>query len=283
MVDWKVDWITITVPDWHNHDAVTPVLLGELMAGQVNQGRHPSGALGWYGRSCFLGTWDNGRLIYQASGSWAHAIARKLDRLLPVEGRSVARIDVQATLAVHDADAIIRTTVPNRRYKSTLVQTLYGSGATLYVGAPSSDARLRLYNKSAESGEYPEGGGEWLRAELQLRNRYADRMYAAYLGGAVGGTALEFVRRMGDNNLYRLLRDNTSDAADAPYWDEDSDLDWVGRRIRWLVHCVVPALRKLVLHDEQTRREVGIALARIMDYNPGNEYVSDSQVQEGEL
>jgi hypothetical protein len=218
--------------------------------------------------------------MYQASGSWAHAIARKLDRLLPVEGRSVARIDVQATLAVHDADAIIRTTVPNRRYKGTLIQTVFGKGATLYVGAPSSDARLRLYNKSAESGEYPEGGGEWLRAELQLRNRYADRMYNAFLSGAVGGTALEFVRRMGDNNLYRLLRDNTSDAADAPYWDEDSDLDWVGRRIHWLVHCVVPALRKLVLHDPETRREVGLALARIMDYNPGNEHVSDSQVRE---
>jgi len=283
MVDWKVDWITITVPDWHNHDEMTPVLLGELMAGHVSQGRHPSGALGWYGRSCFLGTWDNGRLIYQASGSWAHAIVRKLDRLLPVEGRSVARIDVQATLAVHDADAIIRTTVPNRRYKSTLIQTVFGKGATLYVGAPSSDARLRLYNKSAESGEYPNDGGEWLRAELQLRNRYADRMYAAFLSGAGGGTALEFVRRMGDNNLYRLLRDNTSDLADAPYWDEDSDLDWVGRRIHWLVHCVVPALRKLVLHDENTRREVGLALARIMDYNPGNDHESDSQVQRSEL
>ena len=97
--------------------------------------------------------------MYQASGSWAHAIARKLDRLLPVEGRSVARIDVQATLAVHDADAIIRTTVPNRRYKGTLIQTVFGKGATLYVGAPSSDARLRLYNKSAESGEYPEAAG----------------------------------------------------------------------------------------------------------------------------
>jgi hypothetical protein len=100
-------------------------------------------------------------------------------------------------------------------------------------------------------------------------------MYAAYLGGAVGGTALEFVRRMGDNNLYRLLRDNTSNAADAPYWDEDSDLDWVGRRIHWLIHCVVPALRKLVLHDESTRREVGIALARIMDYNQDDSRVSD--------
>jgi len=283
MVDWKVDWITITVPDWHNHDAMTPVLLGELMAGNVSQGRHPSGALGWYGRSCFLGAWDNGRLIYQASGSWAHAIVRKLDRLLPVDGRSVARIDVQATLAVHDADAIIRTTVPNRRYKSTLIQTVFGKGATLYVGAPSSDARLRLYNKSAESGEYPSDGGEWLRAELQLRNRYADRMYAACLGSAMGGTALEFVRRMCDNNLYRLLRDNTSSAADAPYWDEDSDLDWVGRRIHWLVHCVVPALRKLVLHDPETRREVGLALARIMDYNPGNEHESDSRVQRSEL
>jgi hypothetical protein len=100
-------------------------------------------------------------------------------------------------------------------------------------------------------------------------------MYAACLGGAMGGTALEFVRRMGDNNLYRLLRDNTSDLADAPYWDEDSDLDWVGRRIHWLVHCVVPALRKLVLHDENTRREVGLALARIMDYNQDDSRVSD--------
>jgi hypothetical protein len=283
MVDWRIDWITITVRDWRNQESIAPVLIGELMAGTVVPGRHPSGARGWYGRSCFIGCWDNGMLIYQASGSWAHAIARKLDRLLPETGRSVARIDVQATLAVHDADAIIRTTVPNRRYKSTLIQSVYESGATLYVGAPSSDARLRLYNKSAESGEYPSDGGEWLRAELQLRNRYADRMYAAYLGGAVGGTALEFVRRMGDNNLYRLLRDNTSDAADAPYWDEDSDLDWVGRRIHWLVHCVVPALRKLVLHDPETRREVGLALARIMDYNPGNEHESDSRVQRSEL
>ena len=91
-----------------------------------------------------------------------------------------------------------------------------------------------------------------------------------------------FRSRMCDNNLYRLLRDNTSDLADAPYWDEDSDLDWVGRRINWLVHCVVPALRKLVLHDDQTRREVGLALARIMDYNPGNEHESDSQVHRGE-
>jgi len=283
MVEWKIDWITLTVRDWHDHDAMVPVLLGELMAGQVSQGRHPTGARGWYGHSCFIGQWDNGMLIYQASGSWAHAIARKLDRLLPVEGRSVARIDVQATLAVHDADAIIRATVPNRRYKSTLIQSVYDRGATLYVGAPASDARLRLYNKSAESGEYPDDGGEWLRVELQLRNKYADRMYAAFLSGAGGGTALEFVRRMGDNNLYRLLRDNTSDLAEAPYWDEDSDLDWVGRRIHWLVHCVVPALRKLVLHDEDTRREVGIALSRIMDYNPGNDRESDSQVQEGEL
>jgi hypothetical protein len=189
----------------------------------------------------------------------------------------VARIDVQATLAVHDADAIIRTTVPNRRYKSTLIQTVFGKGATLYVGAPSSDARLRLYNKSAESGEYPDGGGEWLRAELQLRNRYADRMYAAFLGGAIGGTALEFARRMGDNNLYRLLRDNTSNTAEAPYWDEDEDLDWITRRIHWLVHCVVPALRKLVLHDPETRREVGIALARIMDYNSDDDCQTDGQ------
>jgi len=34
-----------------------------------------------------------------------------------------------------------------------------------------------------------------------------------------------------------------------------------------------------VLHDPETRREVGLALARIMDYNPGNEHVSDSQVR----
>lgn len=275
MVEWRIDWITITVSDWHNHDAMTPVLINELMAGTVTPGKHPGGARGWYGKSCFIGQWDNGMLIYQASGSWAHAIVRKLDRLLPETGRSVARIDVQATLAVHDADAIIRTTMPNRRYKSTLIQSVYDKGATLYVGAPSSDARMRLYNKSAESGEYPDDGGEWLRAELQLRNKYADRMYKACLSGAMGGTALEFARRMGDNNLYRLLRDSTSTPAEALYWDEDTDLDWIGRRIRWLVHCVVPALRKLVLHDEDTRREVGIALARIMDYNPGDERVSD--------
>jgi len=157
----------------------------------------------------------------------------------------------------------VATTVPSRRYKCTLIRNLYDKGCTLYVGAPSSDARLRMYNKSVESGQYPSEGGEWLRIELQLRNKYADRAWVNWRKRAQGNFLLEWLRKMADMRTYLMVKE-AIEHGDEPAIDQDTDDDWVTRRLYWLQHTVVPALRRLALHDEYTRRQVALALNDIM-------------------
>jgi len=253
-VNVAVDWITATHIDGVQLDAYVPVLIDRLMRGKAERWKHRTGAYGFRAPQVFIGAYDDGRLIVEASGVMAQVAIPVVAGILPIEGLSVARLDAQATVAVPDADRMIRSVVPSRRYKCSIISNLWDRGATLYVGAPSSDRRLRVYNKSAESGEYPGAGGEWLRVEVQARNKYADRLYRSYLAGALAGTYLEYVRAMADDVLYRLIRDSIDDPL-APTWDSDWEAtDWVARRARWLEETVVPALRRLAMHSEEGRR-----------------------------
>lgn len=64
-------------------------------------------------------------------------------------------------------------------------------GETLYIGAPKSGKRLRIYDKKAEAGtDY-----EWTRIELQMRSKTATRTVATLIGGEnLGGTIAAVVR-----------------------------------------------------------------------------------------
>lgn len=117
------------------------------------------------------------RHMIWATGAFAHDALVYIRKRVPYsDDVSVARIDFQQTTLVQDADLYIRNTVTSRRYKRLLYDPNPDRGLTLYVGAPSSERRVRLYNKSVEAGLYPPIG-EYLRIELQLRNRYADEAY----------------------------------------------------------------------------------------------------------
>ena len=275
MIPVLIDWITVTHKEWHKWEHLTPVLIDRCLKGEIREGRHPNGAKGWYSDRAFVGVWDNGMLLVQASSHWAQVVADRIADVIPQDGMSVARLDLQATVWVADADAIVATTVPSKRYKCTLMRNLYDRGCTLYIGSPSSDARMRLYNKSAESGQYPPEGGEWLRVELQLRNRYADRAWVNWRKRAQGNLLLEYLRKMTDMRTYMMIRD-AIDHGDEPVIDQDTDDDWITRRLYWLQHTVVPALRRLALHDEYTRKQVALALSDIM----GVGMASDQQLSD---
>jgi hypothetical protein len=278
-VNVGIDWITVTHPDGVALDAYTPVLIDRLMRGRAEQWKHRTGAYGWRAKQVFIGSYDNGRMIIEASGAMAQVAIPVIAAILPADGLSVARLDAQATVAVPDADKMIKSVIPSRRYKCSLITNLWDTGATLYVGAPSSDRRLRVYNKTAESGEVPSEGGEWLRVEVQARDRYADRLYKSYLKGALTGVYLEYVRAMADDVMYRLLRDSVCDLS-APMWDEDEDAtDWVARRARWLRETIVPALRKLALHSDEGRQLIYEAIRDILRGMDGYQDDSDLQVQ----
>lgn len=51
------------------------------------------------------------------------------------------------------------------------------AGRTIYLGRPSSDTRLRIYDKAAEQNVT----GPWVRVELQLRRERADQAFKRYL------------------------------------------------------------------------------------------------------
>jgi len=281
------DFFVCTVPEWElRNGALLPTMVARLVREPRKQDLM-YGFYGWRGKQSFLGVNERGDMLFQATGSWASATAQAFTAFVDKKEVSVARLDLQTTIRVENADRIVTTIRPSRRYKAYIYAQLFSPGATLYIGAPASERRMRVYNKSAESGVYPESG-EWLRVELQTRNRYADRLWRACLKGCAEGNFLEAVRSMADENTYRLLRDAGFDV-DAPVFEPEDDEpgDWLQRRVDWLAHTVMPALRKLVLHSDEGREAVRVAFEQIMQYNRVSAGATDGKMsdvkEEGEV
>lgn len=168
----EADFLTATHRDAHLY-AEHLQLLGE---------RRAEGILyGYRGfrddRGNFCGRNENGRYLSTFAGGVANGAFAKL-RNAPGE-ISVARLDLQVTVCVLDADEVVKSLEPHVRYKAYRYIPANDStkGATLYVGAPRSRKRLRVYNKTAQANlEAPMG--EFLRIELQLRDSNADWFHA---------------------------------------------------------------------------------------------------------
>jgi DNA relaxase NicK len=178
--------------------------------------------------------------MVSVTSSPAHAAALAIPRL---ETLSIARIDVHTTLVARDADALIRSCDPSARFQAFRIAPVRGRGHTLYVGSPRSDKRLRIYNKSAESGEMP-NGGEYVRFELQLRDDYAERAFTALRGGGLAGWYLHALKVMIDPFTFSVVSNSINDVEE---YHEDAAArdDWTQRRIRWVERSVMPALKRL--------------------------------------
>lgn len=172
------------------------------------------------------------------------------------DGVSVARLDIQHTVVVPDADRAIRQVVATGRYKQYLLDPAPGRGVTRYIGAPSSIRRARLYNKSVQSGVYPEDGGEYARLELQLRNYRADDAYAALYRGdrhtlaAHGRAVLEQMC-----TLPRELQQWSVDSIELPARPAAERAYAV-----WLRQTVLPALSRIAISDPELYTEFREAL-----------------------
>lgn len=92
---------------------------------------------------------------------------------------NVSRIDIACDdrAGYLDMDAILTKTQTNevnsRMIKRSTVISFDGTqrnGATVYIGAPSSSFRVRIYDKALEQGE----PGHWVRVELVMRSKNAN-------------------------------------------------------------------------------------------------------------
>lgn len=195
----------------------------------------------------FVGRWPDGRWIVVATGSSAIDPWRRILEVAQGEkgGESVARVDLQVTYPVADADGLIRGLAPHPRYKSSRVVNLNERGTTLYVGSAGSDKRLRVYNKSAQSG-LDLAAGELVRVELQLRNHYADYALAIARSGGMGG--LETWWRNSVVDMAPALAYSLPKTAQA-HVEVEVPRKETSYKL-WVERCVVPALGKAALTGE---------------------------------
>lgn len=244
----RLDYAVLTFTKTDHNQALYPALFAQVAPGERMCMR------GFWGKSynkLFCGEGADRYLVmatsYRAHQFLANNDVRDLDDL------SVARLDVQVTLACPDPDSVIRLTKPPRMYKCTMITDLHGEGCTLYVGSPTSRARMRLYNKTAESGLTAEDGRKLLRVEVQLRDNYADFALKSYYGGMLDRLMLSYARKMTDEYVSSLVERelNEKRSVDRVSDEQSEDGGAVERRVAWLHNSVRPALLRLAVMDHR--------------------------------
>jgi hypothetical protein len=245
----RADYIVLTYPRTVQAEALYPTIVGFWLH-ENRQDYVLYGFRGYRSGKVFVGERED-RYLIQATGAIAHDVAMRLS--LPIEHEvSVARIDVQHTFIVADADRLINNCEPNRAYQATRWTRVDEPGTTLYVGSPRSDVRLRVYNKTAESGVKPEVCGDYLRVELQFRNKKADHMFRAIRARAPRFPFLVQLKRMVDNFMYQLVYDSIEKDEEVLFPEElPRELDALSRRKAWIERSVVPALRKVLAEEPE--------------------------------
>ena len=123
-----------------------------------------------------------------------------LFRLLAAdETANVSRIDIacddrEGYLNMDEIVARTRVNAVNSRMRwKDIHESIDGvskAGATVYIGAPSSDFRVRIYDKALEQG----ADGHWVRVELVMRSANANAFVAAATGSEnVGKLAAQVI------------------------------------------------------------------------------------------
>lgn len=195
-----VDWLSATMPHevpgsfgWYTRaEAALRAVRNE---GHLVTPRTLNGFAGVGGGGCFCG-WNDERYYVQLAGAYADQWYDTLD----TSATHYSRLDLQVTVRYREEHTNIAKEAYNaltgdnegvRARRSTKSYLIVGSdgGDTLYVGAPSSRQRARIYNKAKQS-EVAAYQRCW-RYEVVLRDELA-RQWAR--GGAiVPGTRAEHV------------------------------------------------------------------------------------------
>jgi len=246
----RTDYFVITMLRNARLDAHYPSIVGQY----VHKPREER-VMQYYGfrgnNGVFVGQSDD-RVIVWSSGAEAHYVAKTIDTTL-TESYSVARMDLQITITSLDADYMIEYIQPAKVYKATKIVNLNEKGTTLYIGAPTSRVRLRVYNKTAESGITPDTGGEYVRFELQCRNQYADKSFVALRNNMLRSFFLMILKKMVDAYTYKLVEGAIRSSEEELFTDDfpSTKDDPIARKKRWLEQSVLPALRRLLVEDKE--------------------------------
>lgn len=162
---------------------------------------------------------------------------------------SVTRLDLQATIwytAYRPGVAkLLRDRVKAIGRLAATPRSHYidgiGNGDTMYIGAPASDKRIRVYDKYKESGGDEDYRFAW-RYEVQYRSHYAKNVLRQWEQAGLDSEACAAIINS-EFEKYEVVVVPDVRAAERPKGARrDTDLD---RRIRWLRNQVAPAAREI--------------------------------------
>lgn len=260
-VEVGVDWVTATWSRGAEGDTKLARLYGwQLRVASEGNDRKPQSILGYEGWRCggiFAGTRHDSHMMV-VSSSQAHELWEMPGLLDDVK---FTRLDLQVTAwpvnpmestwakdFARVAETVNRELPKTRRRTITLYQDNKG-GATVYVGAPSSDERLCVYDKGAESEDERYAGA--IRYEYRSKGSCADRVArcipATPQGSkeAILSIVYEEVAKRGVPCIFPSSAYTSVPRVSA------SRITDVQRRLRWLREQVRPAIEKILTHASE--------------------------------
>jgi len=198
--------------------------------------------------------------MIQAPGPVANMLANECESA--VECRCT-RMDIQLTvpLPYGYSALLLRDQLENAKWKTRtpkIVGVHQKSGMdTVYVGAPTSNKRIRIYVKEGESGE------RYLRFELQLRRDYAESVWAHANSGTdspwktYGGTLkrilIDIDHAVTSLNEIRVALTDAIEVDVPPRQRTSKDFE---RTKQWISKQVSPAVYRLIQSGSDERQYV---------------------------
>lgn len=267
-----IDWATLTMrrdKPWSEIWAQRGYAAISAIAGGSER-LTPANLLGYTGvrsEGCFVGSREDGYIAILASH---HANEHWGTLVYP--GVHVSRLDVQITIRLSETvlsiakDSYNGADSANSRLPATRRRKLYiisGSdgGDTLYIGAPSSNQRGRLYNKAVQSLE-DEYKDCW-RWEVMLRDELAHNCAEGIPPDASARSlwAIQFVRQWWRARGVTLPAIDIDEVEIKPIQRTKSTDD--ESTLAWLRNQVAPAITRLTArgYGETIRTIVAEALA----------------------
>jgi hypothetical protein len=266
VVEWEadVDWLTqVYEASEQGERAAFRAELWQQARESAGDRRRSWGLAGFSGSSCggvALGR-RGGEIVVQVT---SRAAGEHFEALTALGGRP-SRLDLALTCILPAGQfhppreaytAPSRQSGKGRRTDARILMLTKGGGSTCYVGAASSEIRMRVYDKGAEEGSHPPGQ-RW-RWEVQARRTRAvvraQALAAAPLRqSAVASQVLGHVSALGLRAPGCNLEHShhcgvhpTSDAADT---------------LRWLERGVQPAVSRLLRHYDRATILEALGLA----------------------
>jgi len=273
-----VDWITCTQEHGESLERIRAQCLAladvELQSGMFGRPWSSSGYEGFSVGHLEYGERADG-CIAQLHGVLSHAHWKRLYD----EARNCSRIDLEVTIPTTRDPKFVLTRLhsqmerKNRTRKKPWeleIRKKQDGAITIYSGAPSSDVRLRIYDKGRESG-LPQFWWS-IRFELQLRRKKSLFVSSRLVGcPARAAFTLRSVLSMAVNRGCRLSsllkafgQTVSLETLRTPGLETDAD-----RRVKWLDKSVRPCLQHLIelKGEELVMRALGFPSGRLEPSN----------------